>query len=321
MSTLSTLSVSNLIFTGVHGETGRERTDPQRFKVDLEINLDTSKSAVTDKLKDTYDYKYAIGAAKQVIEEESHVLIETIASRIAEKVLTDSIIDSVQVGVSKLNAISNGIPSIRVRAKRSPQELLLELLDFDATELVSVLERDGGISIPILSDNYRKKLLEEAESYTYEKQPEIVGPAKVREQLSSTTKFRENSLFHDLTLNFERLLDRKLRGRKDVFTAELKFNEPSLQLYDAGSIGITPHMDGMSCINLICVFILTGKAKFALCKNREGDEPQYLDTSPGNVIIMRAPGFLGSDYRPFHFLSDVTERRIVFGLRQNTKKS
>jgi hypothetical protein len=75
-------------------------------------------------------------------------------------------------------------------------------------------------------------------------------------------------------------------------------------------------MDGMSQINLICVFVLTGHANFALCKDREGTKPKYLDTTPGNVIIMRAPGFMDSDFRPFHFLTDVSERRIVFGLRQ-----
>ena len=90
----------------------------------------------------------------------------------------------------------------------------------------------------------------------------------------------------------------------------------SLQKYDQNSIGITPHKDGKSRINLICVFNLVGKAEFALCDDRSGSNPKFLDTTPGNVIILRAPGFFHSTYQPFHFVRNITEERIVFGLRQ-----
>lgn len=93
----------------------------------------------------------------------------------------------------------------------------------------------------------------------------------------------------------------------------------SLQLYEEGSIGITPHMDGKSVANLICIVILTGESKFALCEDREGSNPKYLDTTPGNVIFMRAPGYRRSDHRPFHFVTDITSRRIVVGIRQVVK--
>jgi dihydroneopterin aldolase len=316
MSTLQTLFVRNLIFSGVHGSTGRERLDSQRFQVDISVKLDINRSAETDSIEDTYDYKDAASIAKHIIENERHVLIERIATRIADGVCRDPKVHSAKVVLRKLDANNNGLPGIVVEQKRRPQEMNEGLLDFDIQHFIETLDKEGGVSIPILNESYRKALLEEAETYQFEKQPEIVGPAKVREQLSSTYEFRPGSLFFRLRDDFQNIIEHKLTGMNYPFRVPLNLNEMSLQLYEEGSIGITPHMDGMSQINLICVFVLTGHAKFALCKDREGTEPKYLDTTPGNVIIMRAPGFMDSDFRPFHFLTDVSERRIVFGLRQ-----
>jgi hypothetical protein len=249
------------------------------------------------------------------------VLIEKIADRIARQVCQNPKIDSVRVSLRKLNASPNGIPGIVLDYKRSPQEIPEELLDIDIENIVEKLSSQGGASFPILSEAYRKALLEEAESYDYQKQPEVVGPAKVREQLSSNYSLRPGSLFFRLRDDFEALLAKKLGALPEYpFDTPLKFNESSLQVYEKGSIGITPHVDGLSYRNLICNFVLTGRAEFALCKDRSGAEPLYLDNSPGNAIIMRAPGFLGSGERPFHFLSEVGERRIVFGLRQKAEK-
>ncbi|MDB5194794.1 MAG: hypothetical protein JWN50_808 [Parcubacteria group bacterium] len=317
MSTLSTLFVRNLVISGVHGSTGRETFDPQRFKIDIDIELDIARAAESDSIHDTYDYKDAAVIARHIIEHERHVLIEKIGSRIASRISEDPKVSRVQVRLSKLDASELAVPGIIVSKKRNPQELDRRFLSIDVKDLIERIDKEQGVSIPFLTDAYRKLLLEEAETYTYEKQPEIVGPAKVHEQLSSIREFHEGSLFYGLKGDVQRLLQGELRKiGLSPFTPELGLNEMSLQLYEKGSIGITPHVDGKSCVNLICIFILTGHAKFALCDDRSGANPRFLDTTPGNLVIFRAPGFKGSDFRPFHFLSDITERRIVFGLRQ-----
>jgi dihydroneopterin aldolase len=318
---MSILTVKNLIFSGRHGTTGRERLDVQRFELEININLDTKQATQSDQLIDTYDYKDAIEIAKYVIENERYVLIETIANKIAERICLNPKIYSCEVSIKKLDALNNGYPEFTLTLKRSPQEIHQGLKVFDSRDLFETLEKEGGVSIPILTEEYRGKLLEEAESYSYIKQPEIVGPAKVKEQLSSNYQFRPGSLFGRLKEDFENLLKEEIQKNNiNVFNPPLEFNELSLQLYEKGSIGITPHLDNFSSKNLICIFVLTGHAKFALCDDREGSNPRYLDTTPGNVIIMRAPGLFGSADRPFHFVSDITERRIVFGLRQDIKK-
>ncbi|HZS43208.1 MAG TPA: dihydroneopterin aldolase [Candidatus Paceibacterota bacterium] len=317
MPQIATLFIRDLIFSGRHGKTGRETHDKQRFKININLNLDVEDAVKTDNLTDTYDYKHACQIAQSVIAEEQHILIEKIAARISQKICQSPKIISAEVTLEKLDARDNGIPGISFRLKRNPQEMTEYLLDFDLEKVLEELDKVGGVSIPILSESYRKNLLAEAETYKYNKQPEIVGPAKVHEQLSSTYDFKPDSLFFRLKADFEDLLNRKIKELITYpFERELDFNEMSLQLYEKGSIGITPHMDSKRAINLICIFILTGQAKLAICDDREGNNPRFLETTPGNLILLRGPGLFNSDSRPFHFVSEVTERRIIFGMRQ-----
>jgi dihydroneopterin aldolase len=317
MSSYSTLFVKDIIISGIHGQTGRETTDPQRFKVDIEISLDISRCEKSDLLSDTYDYKHAVDIARFIVEHEHHVLIEKIASRIGERICRDPKISNATVSIQKLDTGREGVPGIRHTSYRSPQQDSSRLVPVDIPIVIEQLETVGGVSVPLLSESYRSELLEEARTYEYIPQPTIVGPAQVREELSLVSQLRVSSLFYRLTKDFEKLFTQSGHA---LFTEQLRFNDLTLQRYEKDSFGISPHMDGKSCINMICVFVLTGKAKFALCSDRQGNDPIYLDTTPGNVIIFRAPGFMGSDMRPFHFLSDVSEERIVFGLRQNTRK-
>ncbi len=40
---------------------------------------------------------------------------------------------------------------------------------------------------------------------------------------------------------------------------------------------------------------------------------------PGDLLLMRAPGFAGRRDRPFHYLSDVTQTRLALGLRHDLR--
>jgi dihydroneopterin aldolase len=124
MSKLSTLFLNNLIFSGVHGSTGRETTDQQHFQVDLELEIDISRAQVSDALIDTYDYKHAREIARTVIELEHYVLIEKIAHQIAERICKDPKVFFAKVVLTKLHASQNGVPGIEFVYKRAPQEMI-----------------------------------------------------------------------------------------------------------------------------------------------------------------------------------------------------
>ena len=192
--------------------------------------------------------------------------------------------------------------------------------DLDTASILKDLSSLGATSIRLLDEDFRVALLKEARDYTYEPEDEIVGSGGrvVRQQLSSFEDFSKDSDYILLKNSFQDLLEERLaRLGTYPFAMALGFNSMVLQRYEEGSIGITPHRDGLSYINLVCVFVIGGQGSFYVCSDRSGNDSIEIDASPGNVIFMRAPGFLGSeDNRPFHYVTDIREPRYTFGLRQ-----
>lgn len=309
--------IRDLIYTGVHGLTEKEKNIPQRFKVDIVI--EPWRTLVKEEiLEENIDYRESKKIVQEIIEGPHHDLIETIGNKIADRLIKNPNILSLTVTVSKLDIWDNGIPSVRIIRNALPKT---NLLDFDLHKVIQDLLLYGGTSFPILSEEKRRLLVTEAEQYEYIKKPEIVGKNKVREQLSAFGQFPEGSLFLKLQEDFTELLNYKLSlsPLKPFGNTPIQFNEPILQKYDKNSIGITPHVDGLSCLNLILVFLLKGTGDVILCSDRKGANPRFLDTTLGNMTILRAPGFFGSPKRPFHYLTNIPEERITFGLRLNKK--
>jgi hypothetical protein len=89
-----------------------------------------------------------------------------------------------------------------------------------------------------------------------------------------------------------------------------------LQRYDVGEVGITPHRDRSAYRNLVCLFVLEGRGRFFVCDDRSAAGAREIPHVAGDVVLMRAPGFQGSEERPFHFVRDIQSSRYVFGLRQ-----
>lgn len=312
---MDTIVINDLVVEGVHGLTEKERSESQRFKVDLAL-IALSKAHRSDSIGDALDYRVARNIVREIVRNTSFHLMETLAHALALNLLEKTGALSVTVTISKMDIWGNGSPAVQVRRDKNPSYLRLK--DFDIQDVLETILENGAVSIPILPDDRREELFAEARTYEYQRQPELVGGGKVREQLSSISSFPEESLFYGLKNDFTELLLRKLVSlpARDIFSVPLIFNEMSIQKYEAGSIGITPHMDGKSVLNLICLFILTGTSEFAVCQDRSGRNPKFFNTAPGNLIILRAAGFYHSTFRPFHFVRNITKERFVFGLRQ-----
>lgn len=76
-----------MVFYGHHGSNSAEKELGQHWEVDVEIEGDLSVPARTDHLKDTIDYTKVYKKVKDVIENENFSLLESIAERIAERLL------------------------------------------------------------------------------------------------------------------------------------------------------------------------------------------------------------------------------------------
>ncbi len=82
-----------------------EREIKQTVSLDLEMAADVAKAAGSDSIEDTLDYK---AVAKRLIEFVGHSeykLVETLAERIAEIVLTEFSVPWVRVRVNKPGAV------------------------------------------------------------------------------------------------------------------------------------------------------------------------------------------------------------------------
>jgi dihydroneopterin aldolase len=90
-----------LEFFGYHGVQPEENRLGQRFRVDIEMTVDTRDAGRADDLTKTVDYVRVHAEAKAIVEGPACKLIETVAERIAEAVLKGHRVESVVVRVQK----------------------------------------------------------------------------------------------------------------------------------------------------------------------------------------------------------------------------
>ena len=193
---------------------------------------------------------------------------------------------------------------------------------FDIDEIFRRLSVVGATSVPFLDDNPRRVLLKEAASYTYHREPEIVGSGDriVRQQVGSFEDFAPSSGFIRVRDSFENLVSEALATLpRYPFATPFQLDSMILNKYEAGSLGITPHRDLARFINLIGVIVIGGGGRFQVCPDRSGKNATEITAPPGHAILMRAPGFPGATERPFHCVSDIAESRYTLVLRQRRR--
>jgi 7,8-dihydroneopterin aldolase/epimerase/oxygenase len=98
------IQLRGLTVRGHHGVFAHERRDGQDFVVDLTVWLDLAPAAASDELADTLDYGALAQRAAAIVGGEPCDLIEAVAGRIADDVLTDTRVQAVQVVLHKPSA-------------------------------------------------------------------------------------------------------------------------------------------------------------------------------------------------------------------------
>ena len=94
--------LAGLEFLARHGVNDREKVEPQRFEVDLELGFDMRPAALADDLAKTVDYRGVYDTTRRVVEENTFDLIETLAEAIAREVLDgNAAVDEVTVRIRK----------------------------------------------------------------------------------------------------------------------------------------------------------------------------------------------------------------------------
>ena len=98
--------IKDLRVQTIIGIFGWERKIRQVVSIDIEISTDCKKSAETDDIKDTLNYKTVVKHIEKFVAGSSFQLVETMAEKISEIILTEYKVPWVEVKVNKPGAIS-----------------------------------------------------------------------------------------------------------------------------------------------------------------------------------------------------------------------
>lgn len=95
------ITLSGLRVRGNHGVFEYERRDGQEFVVDVVAWLDLTRPAASDDVADTLHYGELAQRVTEIVGGEPCDLIETVAVRVADDIMTDSRLDAVEVTIHK----------------------------------------------------------------------------------------------------------------------------------------------------------------------------------------------------------------------------
>lgn len=114
----------------------------------------------------------------------------------------------------------------------------------------------------------------------------------------------------------EELIHKLLPDWHNLFEKKLNLNKIRMHDYPMGSIGITPHVDGESNINLIVVVLLQGHADFVTYASRPGPETGRFRMQGRDMIVMRSCGFLPNSSMVMHSFHPMRGGCTTLGFRQ-----
>lgn len=79
--------LNNMQFYGYHGVFSEENRLGQRFNVDVALGADLKEAGRTDEIEASIDYGQVYQVTKEVVEGKAYNLIESVAEKIAERLL------------------------------------------------------------------------------------------------------------------------------------------------------------------------------------------------------------------------------------------
>lgn len=82
-----------------------ERKIKQKVRIDLEMAADVKKAAASDRIDDTLNYKSVAKRLIQFVGDSEYQLVETLAERIAEIIISEFNIPWVRVKINKPGAV------------------------------------------------------------------------------------------------------------------------------------------------------------------------------------------------------------------------
>jgi hypothetical protein len=87
--------------------------------------------------------------------------------------------------------------------------------------------------------------------------------------------------------------------------------------YGTGSLGIGPHRDNSFSVNFIAIYVISGSNKFCTAKDKLRNGEVHFDTTPGDLVLMRAPRNPNENcLRPIHYIDEIENDRYIVVFRE-----
>ncbi len=110
----------DIMAQGRHGVHAAERETPQPFRIDLVLQLDLSRAAASDDLRDTIDYAHVHSQIVDIVQTHSYALLERLASVILDAVASDERVVVADISIAKPGLLDGATPSVRLVRQREP---------------------------------------------------------------------------------------------------------------------------------------------------------------------------------------------------------
>ncbi len=120
------ITIRDISLYAYHGVLPEEKERGQEFRITVELALDLKGISKNDRLENTVDYSTVLEEIKSMVQKESYNLLETLAERMASRLLNTGPILEAKVTVSKprppLAGITGGVEVSVSRKKYSTAE-------------------------------------------------------------------------------------------------------------------------------------------------------------------------------------------------------
>lgn len=118
---MATIRLEGLSTFGHHGARPYEKEAGQRLEVDVELDPTDDRAEKSDRLADAVDYDALYSTVREVVEQRSYHLLETLAAATAEEILLRFPVRRVKIRISKQNLgwTTGGRAVIEVERRRS----------------------------------------------------------------------------------------------------------------------------------------------------------------------------------------------------------
>ena len=122
---IDTIFITGIVIHARHGVMDHETEVGQRFIIDLELSIDLSESAHTDRLSDTVSYASVVATATAAFKDTNYKLLERAAGAVSDAIFAAfPRIDAVKVTVHKphapIAAIFEDVGVVLTRKRPSP---------------------------------------------------------------------------------------------------------------------------------------------------------------------------------------------------------